>query len=245
MTSQELKRLEEVERKAQRALDLQAIQNTMAMHCYYHAANWHDEELDKVWAKKTPGVAFHDLIGRYEGMDAIRAFYYDGHIRRGAAQRKMMKKLYPWIEDDPRNDFIGKLVVHMLTTSFLEVAEDGQTAKGIWISPGYMSMCSGGKMRAFWHYDRYGVDFVKEDGEWKIWHLHIYRDFMTPFEKSWVDNALNPDPQNGLGSLPPDFVEPNAPDDPYPKYEAYNPFGVAQFGPRPPEPYKTFSETFS
>jgi hypothetical protein len=27
-----------------------------------------------------------------------------------------------------------------------------------------------------WFWEKFGVDFVKEDGEWKIWHFQIYSD---------------------------------------------------------------------
>lgn len=241
-------RLAAMEKNAQTARDVQEIQNVMAMHSYYHAANMHTEEIDNIWAHKTEGVAFEEPGNkRYVGIDLIRKLYDRGHHDRGLSQMKMMHKLYPdKVADDPKNAFVGKMVIHTLTTHCIEVAGDGKTAKGIWVAPGILSVAAGDKLRANWHYDKYGVDFVKEDGKWKIWHLHVFPVFMAPYEKSWVENALHPQ-NRGMGKnekLPADYPKPNAPST-APDYEAYNPFKVAQFEPRPPVPYETFSETFS
>ena len=39
----------------------------------------------------------------------------------------------------------------------------------------------------------YGVDFVKEDGEWKFWHTRVYYIFRTPYYESWVDRKPIPE----------------------------------------------------
>jgi len=97
-----------------------------------------------------------------------------------------------------------------------------------------------GKWNTVWMYEKYAIDFIKEDGKWKIWHFNALCDFSTPYDKSWVESSeemrLNPRPPMmggqrdvpGLGTVnystrrvqPMDF-------------------------PKPPEPYRTFSETFS
>ena len=41
------------------------------------------------------------------------------------------------------------------------IAESGQSGNTIW--------------------EAYGVDFVKEGDEWKMWHLHMFTDFMGSF----------------------------------------------------------------
>jgi hypothetical protein len=82
----------------------------------------------------------------------------------------------------------GSMVEHQFTTPLIEVAGDGQTAKGIWFSPGHETGASKeGKPIAHWCWGRYGADFIKEDGKWKIWHWHWYDTFMCPYDQSWVD----------------------------------------------------------
>ena len=38
---------------------------------------------------------------------------------------------------------------------------------------------------------RYGNDFILEDGEWKIWHLHVFGIFMCPVDKNWAKWAMS------------------------------------------------------
>jgi hypothetical protein len=42
--------------------------------------------------------------------------------------------------------------------------------------------------RGGWAYGKYGVDFVKEDGVWKIWHLKWFRIFITPWDQSYTES---------------------------------------------------------
>jgi len=231
-----------LEQKVQRLMDIIEVQNVMGRHEYYHAVGKHQAEIDELWAHKTPGVSFEaGDVGRTEGIKEVEKIYTVGNKVWGKNFLQEIRKIFPQIEDKKENEFIGTTTMHTLTTPVIEVAEDGKTAKGAWISPGHLTTPSNGKLQAYWFWERYGVDFVKEDGKWKIWHFRVYTDFKTPYEKSWVENALNPPPP------PPDtkgFPKPNRPPS-IPTYKEYSPFIVPQYAPRPPEPYKTFNETFS
>lgn len=35
---------------------------------------------------------------------------------------------------------------------------------------------------------KYSVDFIMEDGEWKIWHMTIYPLFQSEYGEGWADN---------------------------------------------------------
>jgi len=103
-------------------------------------------------------------------------------------------------------------------------------------------------MSAMWAYEKYGIDFVREDGAWKIWHLHTFVDFYCPTDASWLDSTKNI--ASGAGT--PVEEEPGAAGGGFPKpdkrgvfYKGYNLATVPQFEPRPPVPYNTFSETLS
>jgi hypothetical protein len=234
--------LEEVKKVAQRALDIHEIQNVMSKHEYYHAVGKHKEEIDDLWAHKTPGASFEaGDVGMTEGIEEVERIYVEGNKLRGKQQLEEIRKLFPQIEDKEENEFIGNTVMHTLTTPVIEVAGDGKTAKGVWVSPGHLTAMRGGKLQAFWFWERYGADFVKEDGQWKIWHLRVYTDFLTPYEKSWVENSLEPAPPH---VEPEGFPKPNRPPT-SPAYQEYSPTTRLQFEPRLPEPYRTFSETFS
>jgi len=243
--------LERENERLGKAQDVHEIQNVMSLHEYYHSACKHQEELDAIWAQEAHDVAFEEALfeARFVGLEAIKTYYVD--FMRNTLFRSALgltRTLFPQLEDDPEEELaFGLAYMHTLTTPVIEVAEDRQTAKGVWISPGFTTMPTLEKLQAYWHWDRYGVDFIKEGGKWKIWHFFVGREFTTPYEKSWVDSALDNEEAYemslGLFKQWPGFKEPHAAQ--LNPFQSYSPFKVATLQPRLPEPYRTFSETFS
>jgi len=208
-----------LEERIQRIEDIHEIQNLMSRYEYLHTAGLQDETAE-LFAKKTPGVRGEIANwGVYEGVQGIRRLY---------------PGLHKYLEGDPT----GNMFMHALTTPVIEVAGDGKTAKGVWISPGHETKEVEGKLRAIWCWIKYGNDFVKEDGKWKIWHLHVYGIFVTPYEKNWIE---------GSGEIPVD-ISSRVPDELKADRSATHPFWLysptktTENVPAPPEPYETFDE---
>lgn len=244
LLEQRLVQLEHENTALQRVKDAQEIQNVFSLHEYYHQAGRHAEEMDAIWAQATPGLAMEEAMlgGRYEGLEAVRAYYVDFFARFDAANLEAMREIYPEVESAPDSSMpFGVQLLHTLTTPVIEVAEDRATAKAVWISPGLVTAPVGGRLQAFWHWDRYAIDFAREDGKWKIWHFWVGKDFSTPYGRSWVDDFFE-SPGLDLEKVP-GFPSPNAPS--VTTYRGYSPFEPARFVPVPPAPYRTFSETFS
>ena len=42
---------------------------------------------------------------------------------------------------------------------------------------------------AHWVWCKYGVDFIKQDGEWRIWHFRCYEVARAPFNRDWISFA--------------------------------------------------------
>jgi hypothetical protein len=128
----------------------------------------------------------------------------------------------------------GGMFEHQLTTPVIQVAKDGKTAKGLWFSPGHETVRGeDGKLVANWCYGKFAADFIKEDGEWKIWHYHWLDTFFCPYYTSWVDF-----PQPPLGemmSMP--GLEPT---EPTTSRGTYFPDQVRKPVPEWPEPYDTW-----
>jgi hypothetical protein len=203
-------RIQRVEKMAQRALDVQEIQNLMARGRYGRPAGSSKPPLEI--AEKTPGVTSEVAHwGVYEGAKGI----------------EKMHKLTEYHKADPR----GLMFIHPLTTPVIEVAGDGKTAKGVWISPGVETMRYNGKLTAFWAWVKYGADFVKEDGQWKIWHNHVYAVFRCPYDKSWVE-----EPNVDTDFIPDEFKA----DRPTTYDHPYSPTTAMGNIPAAPEPYETW-----
>jgi hypothetical protein len=208
-----------LEDRIHRIEDRFEIENLMGMYVYLHAAGKHKETVN-LFALKTPGViAELPSWGIFEGPESIeRAF----------------NKIHTCIDGDRK----GVMRIHALTSPVIEVAGDGKTAKGVWICPGHMTFpVENGKPQANWAWMKYGVDFVKEDGAWKFWHMRIYGMFLCPYDKSWVE-AEPPAPAVVPKELLGDRSAKNfwmyAPEAIYPADQ-----------PAPPIPYETWDDSMS
>lgn len=206
------------EEKIQRAYDMIQIKNVMARHAYYHAASRHDIELETIWAMKTPGVSWGNNVGFMLGRKEVWNRYVLPHIGHGCAP--------------------GEMFIHTLTTPLIEIAEDGMTAQAMWYTPGFGTgagpgAAPGTPTKGEWMYERYAVDFVKEDGQWKIWHFFVGTDFSfeagTEFEERKGPGGPAPE---GKPKEDPGFLR-------VPLYTAK--YGWSEY-PALPRPYKTFSE---
>lgn len=199
------------EQEVDRLLAAHEIQNLMSKYEYFHVAGM-DEEVIALFAQKTPGVLLEINRGIYEGIAGIRKFVM------GTAKGE--------------GDRIGHLHLHTLTTPVIEVAGDGKTAQGVWISPGVETGPNKeGGFNASWAWLKYGVDFVKEDGAWKFWHFHLYRIFSAPYNKSWAEVPA-PTPR----------TSPDA-DRPATFLPGYTTTTAQQNIPAPPTPYETWDDS--
>jgi hypothetical protein len=208
---------DEAQRAALRAADIADINNLMSLHSWYHAAMQNDVELEKIWSRR-PDVIWAQQTGYFKGMDSIRKYYG--------------QKATPETTE-------GGFVWHTITSPVVVVAGDRQSAKGVWYTPGV-----GGKLNrdgsgnAGWMWEKYGVDFVREDGEWKIWHMKVYTDFSVPVGGRMGEG----------GGAPPAGASPPQPQWDYTYQHPYEGWaaGVSpRLVPQPPVPYRTFSETWS
>ncbi|MBP2643367.1 MAG: hypothetical protein H6Q67_1254 [Firmicutes bacterium] len=237
-----------LEEKIQKALDIQAVQNVMSKHAYYHGLGLNIEELENIWSKTAPNVSFAQNSGYWVGYDSIYTYYGTDHTANEKASLARLKVNYPSLTDDDLG--AGILIMHCLTTPIIEIAGDGQTAKGMWYTPGQITEIGGdGYPNAAWMWEKYGVDFIKEDGEWKIWHMQICTDCGCPVagDTSWVTSATTSAAvpvANGVLKAS-ETTTTSSPDIEVTMYNAYSNTQVPQNFPKMPEPYYTFSETFS
>jgi len=258
----------EAQKAAIRANDIVTCNNLMSLHVWYHAAFMNDVELEKIWVKTTPDPIWAQNTNYWIGMDNIKAYYGP---------------------TTPREQTKSQFQFHCVDSGVIEIAEDRQTAKGVWYTNGAI----GGASNKSGMYERYAIDFANENGEWKIWHLHVYTDFSYQMGSGGGGRGAAPGggamPQGmrgagapggaagAPGGAPPGGAAAGAPTGGAPGGGRAEMFGQesAQAGgggrgpsvapsvtadpgykevsedsyadliPRPPEPYTTFSETWS
>ena len=89
----------------------------------------------------------------------------------------------------------GEMHIHEMDGMVVEVADDCQTAQ--------IMFNSTGREGSDWAWIKYGVDCKKdEDGNWKIWHTHVYGTTGNSYFEDWADTKgyMN-DPGMGMPGM--------------------------------------------
>jgi len=229
---------------AQRAQDRGEVENLFNRYMYLHNA-FQDEQIIPLWVTEgTPGIrARYTNAGQYTTWESVTRYH----------------------RDRPTPE--GKLILHYTTSPVIEVAADGQTAKGVFtiagsesgltdpeVAKAFPDMYSpqevlGKKVWAHWVWCKYAVDFLKQDGEWKFWKFRCYELARAPFEENWVSFGLKNEAAFDLDLMyfgddgKPVFMPPA--DEPVKsKNFPYHPQTTQTLEPAPPVPHESFVETF-
>jgi len=211
---QRLQKLEEENKKLrheiERAQAVTEIRNLVSTMQAYHVVG-SDEKIAELSAKRPDSKVYFGELGSWEGVDCSE---------RAAALHG----------GGPRPGFMA---LHLMCNPIIQVAGDGQTAQATFIAAGVVGMKDSktGKPRAIWEWNRYGEDFIKEDGKWKIWHHHIYPLFKIDYDAKWEEQFTSDGPSMELPFKP---DHPATPLDVY-----YNPDEELPLIPIP-QPYETF-----
>ena len=207
----------------QRVNAVEEVKKLANKRVYYMINEWRAQELDRLWVSQPEHMATASLgknTGFYVGMDNIRAYYVDKHAA-------------------DLGDGIGTMNAHPISTGLVELAEDGQTCKGLWYSIGQDTTPNGdGTALALWVTGKVGIDFVLEDGVWKIWHVMEANDLSSEAGTVYSDQPVYLD-----YSTDPIAVEFGTPTIPMITHDAT--FNWWDNYPAPPAPYETWSDELS
>lgn len=220
------------------------IENMMGRRTFYGIFRQSDRMFEECWSKKAPDLCLGFNNGYYRGREAVED-YYRATTELAKLKTELVMKANPQLSRKSAEELygIGSLVVNNLTTPIIEIAEDFETAKGLWYymmgDTDYTSSGPG----TFHKWGWIGVDFVKEDGKWKIWHMVITEDLRHRAGVPWTE----PQPQKQV--LPEyaaidefDFPQPNVP---MTVYEHWHKKRQIKPFPGLPKPFDTFKNTFS
>lgn len=246
-----------------RAADTWAVRNLMSRHEYMHAAGRNLEEIDSFWVSRNGKYAatatFASPAWVMYGLETVRSAYGERSHKDAEAARAKLAMIDPAVKDTEAFYGAGaEWVMHTSTTPLIEIADDGMSAQGAFYSPGIgiMPSLKDGKidLRPTFFWEKYGADFVKENGVWKIWHLQMAYDFVPGLPKEMVEqltkklgdlaisgtaNEAAVEAGERPQDLPPGFRKPKY------SYPAYSPERASVIWPNLPRPYRTFGETFN
>lgn len=238
-TTTSKKRSRTLQEQIQRLTDIHEIQNLMSRYEFFHVAMLNQECVD-LFVKKTPGAKLEIAhLGVYDGIESIKRFFLVANKPFGGERGR-----------------IGQMHLHTLTTPVIEIAGDGKTAQAVWLSPGVETggRRDNGETNASWAWVKYGIDFAKEDGDWKMWHFGMFRIFECAYNESWAAtppgsaDGSNPNLTNyeALRSKLLNAMPAEAKPDRANSYSwIYSPKVAWENVPKPPEPYETWDDALA
>jgi hypothetical protein len=200
--------LQQLLARVQRLEDQLEIQKVQSKYAHYLFTQKFDRIVAECFAKRVADVSveFSDS-GVYRGMESVRALY----------------AAFTATKNIP-----GYFILHMAVNPYIEIAADGLSARSHWLSPG----AAGSATSASWIWGPYYVDYVKEDGAWRIAHSNLAPLFRNRYETSW---AAAPDHGSVKGPLTVRADEPTTLYRPY--NEVKQERDIFKHHPKLPEPY--------
>jgi hypothetical protein len=123
----------------------------------------------------------------------------------------------------------GTLVLHTAVNPALEINAAGTRAKAVWLSPGITNLRADNQPIAAWNYGKYEMEYVKQNGEWKVLAFRWHQMFLSPYDQGWVKQNIHP----GSSGTPIPADRPSASD----FYAPYAPDKMNKFDPAPPIAY--------
>ncbi len=185
--------------------------------------------------------------GYYAGRAALEAYYasVDAATKKKA---QVLKEVFP--EDlgeysDEKLYGRGPMEIRSLDNAIIEVAADGKTAKGFFYVFGLVTEISERGPISNWVLGSCCFDFIRENEQWKIWHVLYLEDVNTPAGKPWGDPSVIeqfPEMPGFMALKGCSVAAPNQPATLRTLYTGSRPFTKL---PKVPEPYDTFENTFS
>lgn len=223
---------------------LRAIKNLMGRMSADYTLKKEGEMYDKYWSGRDD-VSLAVNEGWYVGKTAV-ADYYKALDAQISVQSRLIRDIFPKElggKTDAELHGVGTMDYKPVDTPVIEIATDGQTAKGIWCLRGSHNKILTSGPVAYWEWGWFAADFILEEGAFKIWHLQYLQEVCRPTGHNWYDEeTIYPELPEFAAAADFKFPEPTHPAVVRQRYDASRPFTPT---PRVPEPYDTFADTFT
>ena len=235
----------QMEHLVERWEDRRDVKNQMGKFVHYLLLKKEADMVKDLWSGRDD-ICYGVNEGWYAGREAVENYFgwFPGYTEKVASclKAKFPDKLGD--KTDQELFGVGLMEIKSISNYVIEVAEDGQTAKGFCCLFGYNTTVDTRGPISNWILGTLAADFVYEDGTWKILNMQYLEDINKPAGSDW--GALEPKVYDDR----PEFealrgLTPPEPSVKTPLHEMYSGTRKATVLPRLPEPYVTFADTFS
>lgn len=146
--------------------------------------------------------------------------------------------VYAYFEQLEKNAVAGSFRMIPITSEVIEVAGDGESAQGMWFINGLSAVKDPGNLSAaaadLWINDKLAVEFVRENGAWRILRMNINEEMRATYYKSWGEYAEQPDY--------PAFDHMAEPDRPATRHKPFSDTRKSGKNLTTPEPYGSYAD---
>lgn len=219
------------------------IRNIMGRISHDYAVK-QEGEIYRRYFSTRPDVCLGRNNGYYKGAAAVSG-YFDAlgeEIRLGS---ELLQKMFPEELGDktPEEVYgVGMISYVPFESQVIEIADDGESAKGIWNVRGSTCRLTESGPVANWIFGWAAVDFVRENGDWKILNLQLLYNIDHQCGVGFCEKEKDFPTVPELEAMA-DFHLPE-PNVPMVLMDTFRPDRPRAESPRCPEPYDTLSNTF-
>ena len=162
---EQVRTLQEQTRTLQDTEEIKKLQRAYG----FYLEHWMSEDLIDLFADGDDSEVWI-AAGKFKGKEAISRLFRHGNEEKFRISR---------------NDFLHQV---MQLSGIVHVNPDCKTARGRWYGFGVNAFpVEGGKVSPGWMDGVYEVEYVKEDGKWKLKKVHWCLMFRAPWTESFVD----------------------------------------------------------
>ncbi len=162
-------RVEYLEKKVRTLEDTEEIKKLQRAYGFY-LEHWMAEDIIDCFADG-PDTELLVAAGHYIGKESIRDFFHHG--KKGIEVRKAENK-----------EFLHQV---MQLSGIVHVNADGTTAQGRWYGFGANAFSApGGKINPGWMNGVYEVEYIQQDGRWRMKKVRWCMTFHAPWGDSFV-----------------------------------------------------------
>ncbi len=162
-----------------RTMAVEECRQITAKLAFFRTREERGREMDELWVRKPENrltASYGTNWGFYVGYDAIREYYVEKHEKDRIHQAECYAAAGETSELRK-----GLSSFRVINTPCIYIARDGKTAQSLWYSCGTELIGKpGDDAEGWWLYLRTAVDYMLEDGEWKIWHVYDCYDCTCP-----------------------------------------------------------------
>lgn len=218
------------------------VQNIMGKYSQSYCIK-QEGALPRFWSKRED-ISLGLNNGYYIGREAVFGYYAAIEAETKLASRLIARRFPKKLEGKSEEELfgVGQISYRPIDTPVIEVADDLQSAKGLWVVRGLVEKITTAGPVSFWDFSYWAVDFILEDGAWKILHMLDLSEMNARQGTDLLhEPPLTEDPAFAeMASI--SMPQPTKPCTLRETYRADRPFTPS---PRVPEPYHTLAETFS